>query len=372
MIAAKKILYLVADDRYFCSHRLPLAVLAQQQGYQVFVAAPAKNDYKRIQKAGLTFCPLYFDRGGLNPWHEIKTLYQIVKLYWQIRPDIVHAVALKPVLYGTLARMMVRSPQMVAAISGLGAIFSQDHWLQKPIKMLLRFLLSNRKVQVIVQNPEDAQVIQDLNPKINIHLILGAGVNTEVFSPVPEPSDPFTVIHVSRLLWNKGIGEFVQAARLLKQEGYDFRFLLVGEPDLENPGAISSETVQQWHDEGIIEWLGYRSDIAALYQKSHLAVLASYYREGIPKSLIEAASCGKPIITCDMPGCRLIVQDQVNGFLIPPRNADILANSIKKMALDVQQRQKFGKASRDLVEKSFGERIIHQQTLNIYAKITTK
>lgn len=366
MTAPKKVLYLVADDRYFCSHRLPLAVYAQQQGYQVFVAAPAKADFKRIQDAGLTFCPVYFDRGGLNPWHEAKTLSQIAKLYRQIRPDIVHAVALKPVLYGTLMGLWMRVPKIIAAISGLGAIFSQSHWLQKPVKGLLGVLLAQSAVQVIVQNPEDAKVIQSLNAKIDVNLILGAGVNLATFCPAFEPPGPITIIHVSRLLWNKGVKEFVEAARLLKLEGYPFHFRLVGEPDRENPGAIPQETLQEWHDEGIIEWIGYRSDIARLYQNSHIAVLASYYREGIPKSLLEAAACGKPIITCDMPGCRIIVQDKVNGYLIPPRNAGVLADKIKHLALDLAQRQQFGKASRALVEKSFSEEIIHRQTLELY------
>jgi glycosyltransferase involved in cell wall biosynthesis len=362
----KKILYLVADDRYFCSHRLPLALKAQQQGYQVSVATPAKGDHLEIQKAGLEFYPISFDRGGLNPWCELKTLVQIFKLYHQLRPDIVHLVALKPVLYGTLVALFAGVPRIIAAVAGLGAIFSQKHWLQKPVKLTLRWLLRWPRVRVIVQNPEDAEVIQSLDPRVQVHLILGAGVDTSVFFPVSEPAEPVTVVHVSRLLWTKGVGEFVAAARLLKEQGHTLRFRLVGEPDLENPDAIPVSVLQRWHKEGIVEWLGYQKDIPKLYQQSHIAVMASYYREGIPKSLIEAAACGKPIITCDMPGCRIIVKDGVNGYLVPPKDSEALAAKILDLALNSDRRLAFGKASRDFVMQHFNQDLVCQQTLELY------
>lgn len=363
----KKVLYLVADDRYFCSHRLPLALKAQQQGYHISVATPAKGDHIGIQKAGLDFHPIIFDRGGLNPWRELRTLWQIFKLYRQLHPDIVHLVALKPVLYGTLIGLITGIPKIIAAVAGLGAIFSQSHWLQKPVKFVLRWLLRWRRVQVIVQNPEDGQVIQNLDKRIQVHLILGAGVNTYTFSPTPEPTGPITVVHVSRLLWTKGVGEFVAAARLLKAQGHSLSFRLAGEPDLENPDAIPLSVLQGWHNEGIVEWLGYQKDVPKLYQQSHMAIMASYYREGIPKSLLEAAACGKPIITCDMPGCRIIVKDGINGYLIPPQNVDILAEKIVELALNPERRKAFGQASREFVMLHFNEELICQQTLGLYS-----
>jgi glycosyltransferase involved in cell wall biosynthesis len=414
----KKLLYLVANDRYFCSHRLSLALTAKQHGYDVTVITPALGDHQKIIDAGLNFIPLSFKRGGLNPLSELKTIYQIWKIYKRIEPDVVHHVALKPVLYGTIAALMARIPHIVNAIAGLGHIFAAGSWLKLPLRFALRFLLKHKNVKIIVQNPEDAEEIRklvdchknrsfskptflalssshslrgSLDPRIkseddtmkkviknivddkegsqkksNIHLILGAGVNLNKFKPKKEPpTPPLKIIHVSRLLWTKGIKELVEAGQILKKQGHDIQIQIVGEPDLENPAVIPAKTLKEWHDQNLIEWLGHRSDIADLYQQSHIACLASYYREGIPKSLIEAAACGKPIITCDMPGCRIIVEDGKNGFLIPPRDPKALAEAICKL-LDLTLRQKMSEASRLHAETYFGEEVINAQTLELY------
>jgi len=362
-----KILYLVANDRYFCSHRLSLALAAKKQGFDVTVVAPALGDHERIIKAGLRFIPLPFQRGGMNPFHEVKTIYQIWKLYRQIRPDIVHHVAIKPVLYGTIAAYFARVPRVINAVSGLGHIFAADSWLKTPLKIIMRFLLNLKTVRVIVQNPEDFEEIKALTQKDNIHLILGAGVNLKEFAPREEqPAPPFKIIHVSRLLWTKGIKELVQAGQILKGQGQNVCIQIVGEPDLENPAAIPVQVLQKWQKEGAIEWLGHRTDIANLYRQSHIAVLASYYREGIPKSLLEAASCGKPIITCDMPGCRIIVRDGENGYLVPPQDSEALAKAILRLIQNPELRTKMAHASRHHAESQFGEDKIHQETIELY------
>lgn len=364
----KKLLYLVANDRYFCSHRLSLALAAKERGYDVTVATPALGDHQKIIDAGLNFIPLPFKRGSLNPFSEMKTIYQIWKLYRRVRPDIVHHVALKPVLYGTIASFLARTPSIINAVAGLGHVFSAGSWLKTPLKLALRFLLRLENVQIIVQNPDDLEEMRVLTGKSNIHLLLGAGVNLNDFKPASEPAPPpLKIIHVSRLLWTKGIKELVDAGQMLKNNGYNVHIQIVGEPDLENPATIPADTLQRWHNQGLIEWLGHRNDIAALYQQSHIACLASYYREGIPKSLIEAAACGKPIITCDMPGCRIIVKNGENGYLIPPRDPKTLADTILKL-MDVSLRQKMSKTSRLHAEKHFGEEVINEQTIGIYGK----
>lgn len=363
----KKLLYLVANDRYFCSHRLSLALAAKEQGYDVYVMTPALGDHRKIIKAGLSFIPIPFRRGGMNPLKELKTIYQIWNLYRKIRPDIVHHVAIKPVLYGTIAAFFARVPLIINAVAGLGHIFASNSWLKTPLKTAMRFLLSLKKVQIIVQNPEDFDEIKALTKKNNIHLLLGAGVNLDEFCPKDEPhSPPFKIIHVSRLLWSKGIKELVEAGKILKNQGHDVHIQIVGEPDLENPDAIPAETLQKWHQDGLVEWLGHRNDIAQLYQAAHIASLVSYYREGIPKSLLEAAACAKPIITCDMPGCRIIVEDNRNGYLIPPRDVNALANVILKLVKDDNLRHEMGRQSRIHAESAFGEKMIHDETIKLY------
>ena len=363
----KKLLYLVANDRYFCSHRLSLALAAKEQGYDVYVMAPALGDHEKIIKAGLSFIPLRFQRGGMNPFKEVKTVYQIWKLYRKIKPDIVHHVAIKPVLYGTIAAFFARVPLIINAVAGLGHIFASNSWLKAPLKIAMRYLLSLQNVQIIVQNPEDFEEIKSLTQKDNIHLLLGAGVNLDEFHPKAEPpSPPFKIIHVSRLLWSKGIKELVQAGNILKDKGHDVHIQIVGEPDLENPDAIPLKVLQKWHQEGHIEWLGHRTDIAHLYGQAHIASLTSSYREGIPKSLLEAAACGKSIITCDMPGCRIIVEHGRNGYLIPPRDSDALVNTILKLINDDKLRQEMGNQSRVHAESAFGEKKIHSETIKLY------
>lgn len=363
----KKLLYLVANDRYFCSHRLSLALAAKKQGYDVHVATPALGDHEKIIKAGFSFIPLPFQRGGMNPFRELKTIYQIWNLYRKIKPDIVHHVAIKPVLYGTIAAFFARVPLIINAVSGLGHIFANNSWLKAPLKIAMRFLLSLKNVQVIVQNPEDFEEIRSLTQKDNIHLLLGAGVNLDEFHPKAEPHfPPFKIIHVSRLLWSKGVKELVEAGKILKDKGHDVQIQIVGEPDLENPDAISAEILQKWHQEGHIEWLGHRTDIAYLYQQAHIASLVSYYREGIPKSLLEAAACGKSIITCDMPGCRIIVKHARNGYLIPPRDSEALVNAILMLIKDDKLRRQMGRQSRIHAESMFGEEMIHKETIKLY------
>jgi glycosyltransferase involved in cell wall biosynthesis len=363
----KRLLFLVANDRYFCTHRLPLAIEAKKQGYSVMVATPALGDHLKIIEAGLDFTPLPFDRGSLNPLKALKTLWHIIRLFNTYTPHIVHLVALKPVLLGTLAARVTGVPVIINAISGLGHVFASGSWLKYPLKTLLTCLLRTKQVHVIVQNPEDYAEIAPLAHPQQTHLFLGAGVNTQVFQPSDTPPlPPFVVTHVSRLLWSKGVGDLVEAARLLMAKNIPIQVQVVGTPDTENPNAIEQEILTQWQQEGIITWLGQRDDIQHIYQQSHVAVLASYYREGIPKSLLEALACGKPIITCDMPGCRLTVQNGENGFLIPPKNPHQLAKALEILYKNQELREKMARKSRTLALEKFSEEKIIQETMKLY------
>ena len=366
----KRLLFVVANDRYFCTHRLSLALEAQKQGYDVSVAAPALGDHHKIIDAGLNFTPLPFDRGSLNPLKSLKTLVRMMGVFKKFKPDIVHLVALKPVLLGALAARLTSVPLTIAAISGLGHVFASESWLRTPLRLFLTLLLNNQKTHVIVQNPEDQAVIEPLGFPNQTHLLLGAGVNTDIFKPCVEPiCPPFIVTHVSRLLWSKGVGDLVEASKILKSKNIPVVVNVVGVPDTENPDAIPESKLKNWHDEGFINWLGQQDDIQAIYQQSHVAVLASYYREGIPKSLLEALACGKPIITCHMPGCRLTVDDGKNGILVSPRNPQQLADALQKLYENPELRSEMGQHSRFLALDQFSEKTIHQQTLTIYNAI---
>ncbi|MES2252635.1 MAG: glycosyltransferase family 4 protein [Pseudomonadota bacterium] len=362
-----KLVYLVADDRYFCTHRLPLAIKAQQQNFDVHVACPNGASSKEITQAGLTLHSLPFNRKSLNPLDGIRTIWQIYTLYKHLKPNCVHHVAIKPVLFGTIAARLAGVPKIINAVAGLGHVFASRSWLIMPLRMMMRVLLRSNRVKIIVQNPEDQIELEALAQK-PVHLIYGAGVDTDQFSPthVALAEKPVVVTHASRLLWSKGVGELVAATRKLRAQGYSLCVQIVGEPDMQNPDAIPAETLQAWHNEGIITWLGYQKNIAAIYQASHIAVLASYYREGIPKTLIEAASVGLPIVTTDMPGCRIIVDHGVNGLLILSRDVDALTDALARLINDSNLRKTFGEVGRSRVLRQFAAPIIYDQTIELY------
>ena len=240
----------------------------------------------------------------------------------------------------------------------------------RPLRVMMRLLLRSDRVQIIVQNPEDQAELEALTSK-PVHLFLGAGVDTDVFSPIEKKSvvNEVIITHASRLLWSKGVGELVAATRILRDRGFAIMVQVVGVPDRQNPDAIPAQTLQDWHDEGIIHWLGYQRDMAAIYQQSDIAVLASYYREGIPKTLIEAASVGLPIVTTDTPGCRIIVAHNENGVLILPRDASALADALAVLIGNADVRHRYGQTGRDRVMKQFAAAIIYQKTIDLYQKM---
>jgi glycosyltransferase involved in cell wall biosynthesis len=370
----QKLIFLVTELGYFCSHRLTLALAAKKAGFKVVVVTNCHQRSRLTQyEASLENFDLYhvpFHRSRLNPFAEVKILWQLWKIYRAHRPDIVHQVALKPVLYGTFCAWLVGIPRIVNALGGMGYLFTHRSVKSTVIKpfMALAFkvLLNHPRCALILQNPDDVDLMTPLVGRDNIHLIRGSGVDLEKFYPMAEPPfPPVKVVMVSRLLWSKGIGELVEAARLLKEESIPLEIQVVGEPDSQNPGTISLETLAAWKKENAVTWLGVRTDIATLYQQAHIAVLPSY-REGLPKSLLEAAACGKPIVTTDVPGCREVVASGENGLLIPPRNAVALAKALKTLAEYPELRVRMGKLSRRKAEQEFDEKKIIVQTLLVY------
>lgn len=370
----KKLIFLVADLGYFCSHRLKLALAAKQAGFEVSVVTncdkrPSLFRYE-AQLKEFDIRPLPFHRSRLNPFAEIKTLWQIWKIYRQIRPAIVHQVALKPVVYGTLCGLLTGVPRIVNALGGMGYLFthrSLRSFLVKPLLVLaFRILLNNRRCVLILQNPTDVELMTSFVDCDNIHLVRGVGVDLEMYHPTPEPSSlPIKALMVARLLWSKGIGELVEAAKILKAQGVPLQIQVAGDIDPQNPASVSFTTLAAWKEENIVTWLGSIEDIAALYATSHIAVLPSY-REGLPKSLLEAAACGKPIVTTDVPGCREVVVQRENGFLVPAKDAAALAESLKVLVECPGLRVKMGLSSRQKAEQEFDEKKIIAETLATY------
>ena len=377
--AAKKlkIIYLVTEDWAFLSHRLPIARAARDAGFDVIIATHVADCDERIRQEGFRLISIGLRRAGTNPFKELAAIFEIINIYRTEQPDIVHHVALKPVLYGSLAARIVRKPFIVNALIGLGFIFISDKWYVKNarhvISMALKFALNSRHSKLILQNPDDVQLFlkADIVKPEKIVLIKGSGVEADRFMPSPEsPGDPMVVL-VSRMLWDKGVGEFVNAAKMLRQEGIKARFVLVGKNDPDNPASIPTSTLTSWNDEGVVEWWGYHEDIPGIFRQSHVVCLPSY-REGLPKVLMEAAACERPIVTTDTPGCREIVHDGINGFLVPLRNSEALADALRKLIENPTLRKEMGQKGRELVLKEFTVEKVVGETMILYNQSNLK
>lgn len=369
-----KLLFFVTEDWYFCSHRLPLAVAAKNAGYEVVVVTRVKEHGETIRKAGLRLIHLDLSRRGMNPLKEIATLLELRRIYRNENPDVLHHVALKPVLYGSFIAWIVGCKKMINAMAGMGFLFvssrKKARLLRPFVVWAFRLLLNRPGNYLIVQNPYDAGYFKQCNlidPE-KITMIRGAGVDIHHFVPVPETPGKPVVMLASRLLWDKGVREFVEAAFLLRRQGVCARFVLVGDGDPENPANIPSSQIQEWQHTEDIELWGHRNDMAEVISQAHVVCLPSY-REGLPKVLLEAASCAKPIVTTDVPGCREIVRHGKNGLLVPARNPVALAEAIKALLDEPEKRCCMGEAGRQIVEQEFAQEVIVAQTLELYNKI---
>lgn len=370
-----KLLYFVTEDWYFCSHRLPLAVAAKQAGYEVLVVTRVNQHGDLIRAQGLTLIPLDLSRRSRHPLKELAVIWQLYKLYRQHQPDIVHHVALKPVLYGSLAARLAGVRVVVNALAGLGFLFVsqrlQARVLRPVVELAFRLLLNRTGSHVIIQNPDDQALLvgRKLVAADRTSLIRGSGVNTQHFAATPQADGVPLVILASRLLWDKGITEFVAAARNIRALGISARFALVGVGDPENPASIADSQLQQWHDEGVIEWWGRREDMPRVLAESHIVCLPTTYGEGVPKVLIEAAACARPIVATDVPGCREIVRHEDNGLLVPPKDVAALVRAICRLLADPDLRQTMGQRGRDIVNAEFAIGQVLDQTLQLYQEL---
>lgn len=349
-----RVLYVCASASFFVSHRLPLAVAARANGFEVHVVTPLEPGVDAIEAAGFPWHELALYRGGMNVARDFRTIGRLVRLYREICPDIVHHITIKPVLYGTLAARITRIGRVVNAISGLGYLFTGSRPLRKRLGMAMyRFCLRHRNMAVIVQNHEDLAffTMNRLVDPATLVLIPGSGVDLAKFDRPSERHGPL-VIQVCRMLADKGVREFIAAAAVLRSTHPAARFVLVGDPDPANPTSIPVAELAKAAADGTVEWLGQRDDIPELLAEATIFCLASY-REGLPKSLIEAAAAGLPLVTTDTSGCREVVTDGFNGLLVPVGDAPALASAIARLLDDTGLAEQLGRAARVDAEARF-------------------
>tara|TARA_B100000780_G_scaffold278726_2_gene253375 strand:- start:10 stop:1173 length:1164 start_codon:yes stop_codon:yes gene_type:complete len=370
--SSHSILYVVNTPGFFLSHRLELAIKAKNNGYKVSVATAYGGGIKKITKLGLDHHIIPFSRSGQNLFEEFNVLIKLILLFWRLKPDLVHLVTIKPLLYGGFVSRLLKIKHTVCAISGLGTTFISDTILMRFRKRIIfkcyKFIFNQKNLMVILQNTDDINALQNIGilQSDQVCLINGSGVNLSKFKYVPETRRlKSVVVMASRLLRDKGVFEFVEAANLLKARGLNVRMLLIGEADEGNPTSISKKEISAWTAEGVVEILGFRDDIAKQYAEANIVCLPSY-REGLPKSLIEAAAIGRCVVTTDVPGCREVIIPGKTGCLVPARDPLALANSIEKLLNDDTMRIKFGKAGRVFAENQFDVYKIVQKHMSLY------
>jgi glycosyltransferase involved in cell wall biosynthesis len=367
-----RLLYVVTEDWFFLSHRLPMARAAQAAGFKVHVATNVADGAAAIAREGFVLHPVRFWRGRLSPVATIATILSLRRIHRAVAPDLVHHVALQPTILGSLAALGRRVAR-VNAITGLGYAFisvsAKARVMRAVIGILLRRLLDRDRSVALVQNPDDRDLLSGLGIAAErIVLIPGSGVDVVALTPMPEPPGAVTAAFVGRLLDDKGIRTLVAAHRLLRRNGIAVELLIAGTPDPANPASVSQAEAAAWSHEPGVTWLGHVDDIATVWARAHMAVLPSR-REGLPKSLLEAAACGRPMVATDVPGCREVAIPNETGLLVPPDDADALAAAIEQLAHSPELRARFGRAARRLAEERFAADAIGRAVLGLYLRL---
>jgi glycosyltransferase involved in cell wall biosynthesis len=369
-----KTLFLVTEDWYFWSHRVHIARTLKRAGAEVVIMTRVGQLRDAMEAEGFRVIPWRLSRRSLNPLRELSAFFQVIRAYKRERPDIVHHVAFKPIVHGGLARRLCGGIPSVNAVAGLGHVFNSPvasmRILRFVLSGLLRVILKSDNVRTIFQNDDNRKLFlqEGIVSAAQSVVIRGAGVDVERFSPRPEPGGVPVVALASRMLWDKGVGEFVSAAKKLREEGVVARFVLVGDSDPENPSSIPQKQLRRWRDSGVVELWGHRSDMAAVFSQSNLVCLPSY-SEGLPKVLLEAAACGLAIVATDVPGCREVVCHQENGLLVPARDSNALAEAIGILIKNPRLRARLGNRGREMAVREYSEEIILNQTLRVYREL---
>ncbi|MGH6734990.1 MAG: glycosyltransferase family 4 protein [Methyloceanibacter sp.] len=370
---APRLLYVVTEDWYFLSHRLPMARAAKAAGYEIHVATRIKDAGAAIAKEGFTPHALSWSRGSLSLGDSLSAIRELRGLFRSLGPALVHNVSLKPVVLGSAASLGL-PPVVVNSLTGVGSLFIGEARVSGLARRAVRFalgsLLRRDKSWTVVQNPDDRAFVLELGvPPEHVVTIRGSGVDTERLVPLPEPPPPITAAYVGRMLADKGVMTLIDAFALLAKRGVAMRLLLAGDTDKENPGSLAPEQLREFASAFGIQWLGHVADIREVWRQAHFAVLASR-REGLPKSLLEAAACGRAMVATDAPGCREIAIAGETALTVPVDDIEALADAMGRMAEDARLRERFGKAARRLVEAEFSAEAIGRQTVALYDRLT--
>ncbi|MBU0799653.1 MAG: glycosyltransferase family 4 protein [Alphaproteobacteria bacterium] len=370
-----KLLYVVTEDWYFYSHRLPMARAAQRAGYDVTVVTNIDKHAGAIVAAGMKVIPLQMERRSLNPFAALRHINHLCRIYKAEKPDVVHHIAMKPVLFGAIAAALTGVPRVINAFAGLGYVFSADTGLARVLRPLLvtlfRPLLKRKGSVLLLQNADDRALLAGYGltpPGDATVLIRGSGVDLEAYPahPFVPPAPDMIFVFSGRMIGIKGLQTLQDAFNLLEIECPHARLWLCGRPDPANPGSWDQQRMAAWAQRPNVEWHGHCNDMAVIWRQAHVGVQASYGGEGVPKSLLEAASCGRAIVATNVPGCREVVVDGDNGYLVPPRDARALADAIKKLANDPEKCAAMGKRSRALVASDLSADSVSAQAEALY------
>jgi len=371
---SRTLLLVVNVDWFFMSHRLPIALAAKQAGYDVHIATGITDKLTDMLACGLKVHPLPLVRSGVGVLNAVHTLLNLLRIVKAVRPDVLHLVTIKPVLLGGLVARVLQVPALVSAVSGLGYVFMAQGLVAKlrlhVVRHVYAWALGHKNQTVIFQNPDDLAALQAATGLLasKTTLIRGSGVDLQQYTSLPMPTGIPVVLFPARLLADKGAFEFVAAAQQLKTAGVSARFVLVGQIDSANPTSLTQTQIDEWVAQGVVECWGHRSDMPAALASATLVVLPSY-REGLPKVLLEAAACGRPVVTTDVPGCRDAIEPGKTGVLVPVRNSTKLAEAIAALLQNPAQCAAMGKAGRELAEREFDVQAVAIKHLAIYEQL---
>jgi glycosyltransferase involved in cell wall biosynthesis len=377
-VASRRIFYVVNSFEYFMAHRMSLAEAMTAAGCEVHIVAPHSPNMTHMKSKGITCHVVRMNRRSINIFRELLAFMDIFRVYAKYRPKLVHHITSKPVLYGGIAARLLGIPAVVGSISGLGYVFMSNSAKARMLRYLVmpgyKIALHHENSRAIFENTDDLEIFER-NGLIEEHqsiVIKGVGVDLAEYAAHDEEKNKVSVVVLaSRMLWDKGIGEFVEAAQSLKLEGVQARFILVGNVDPDNPSAISVQQLKNWSAEGNVEWWGLRNDMPEVLRQANLVCLPSY-REGVPRVLLEAAACGRAVVTTDVPGCREVVRHGENGFLVPARDAGALAAAIRSLVADPVLRQHMGRRGREIAVTEFSVEKVVMETLAIYRQISER